>query len=183
MAKESSPFSFDGDEVYMDRKLEGMTEEELLSLKAGLYKVSEVEKVLNLEAGTLRNLAIKIAEQGESPYTKWGIGNSKISHWVVRISVFSKHWEKEIKPQIKRMNLDVRPLPKNLSPEELCRFEGIIKLSDLKGKFPFHQQSIKNQVRKLGEQSRDRMGCWKEESHFYVDLQPFLKWINKFKYH
>ena len=182
MRNEPHPFSFNPDEVYMDKKLEGMTEEELLNLKSGLYKVSEVEKVLKLDPGTLRNLALKITEQGGSPYDQWGIGNSKISHWVVRISVFSKHWESEIKPQIKRMNLEVSHLPKQLSPEELCRFEGVIKLSDLKGKFPFHQQSIKNQVRKLGEESRDEMGCWKEESHFYVDLQPFLKWINKFKY-
>lgn len=182
MKNERTIFSYEPDEVYVDRKLEGMSERDLLKIRTGLYKVSEVEKVLELEPGTLRTLALKLAEQGESPYDRWGIGNSKISHWIVRMGVFSKHWEKDIKPQIKRMNLKIQNLPKNVSPEELCNFEGIIKLSDLKGKFPFHQQSIKNQVRKLGNDSRDKMGCWKEESHFYVDLQPFLKWINKFKY-
>ena len=179
---EGIAFSFEADEVYIDQKLEGMTEKELLAIDTGLFKVSEVEKVLDLQPGTLRTLALKVTEQGESPYERWGIGNSKISHWVVRMRVFSKNWEREIKPQIKRMNLDVKPLPSGLSPEELCGFDGIIKLSDLKGKFPFHQQSIKNQVRKMGEESRNKMGCWKEESHFYVDLQKFLKWISRFKY-
>lgn len=182
MPDKNAPFIFNEDEVYMDGKLEGISEEEFLSYDTGLYKVSEVEKVFGLQPGTLRNLALKLTEAGESPYEMWGIGNSQISHWVVRAKVFTKVWEKEIKPHIKRMSLNVKPLPKDISPEELCEFDGVIKLSDLKGKFPFHQQSIKNQVRKLGEKARDKMGCWKEESHFYVDLQPFLKWISKFKY-
>ncbi len=182
MGEKMSNFFFEEDEVYMDQKLEDYTEEDLLKLDYGLYKVSEVEKVLQLQPGTLRTLALKITEQGMSPYEKWGIGNSKISHWVVRISVFSKYWESEIKSQIRSMNLNVKSLPKEVTPKDLCDFDGIIKLSDLKGKFPFHQQSIKNQVRKLGEESRKEMGCWKEESHFFVDIQPFLKWISKFRY-
>jgi len=177
-----NPFSFEPDEIYMDRKLEGMTPEELLSLDTGLYKVSEVERVLGLQPGTLRSLALKLTEAGESPYEKWGIGNSPISHWIVRIKVFGKRWESEIKPQIKLLNLNVKHLPEKISPDELCELDGVVKLSDLKGKFPFHQQSIKNQVRKIGEKSREEMGCWKEKSHFYVDIQPFLRWISKFKY-
>ena len=182
MTNENPFFDFQPDEVYVDRKLEGMSEEEFLSLDTGLYKVSEVERVLNLQPGTLRTLALKVTEQGSSPYERWGIGNSKISHWVVRARVFNVNWEKEIKPLIKNMNLNVKALPKDASPSELCNFDGIIKLSDLKGKFPFHQQSIKNQVRKMGEESKEVMGCWKQDSHFYVDLQRFLKWIRKFRY-
>ena len=175
-------FCFEQDEIYMDRKLTDMSAAQLLTRKTGLYKVSEVEKVLEIPPGSLRAIALKIAQKGESPYRKWGIGNSKISHWVVRIKVFAKHWEKEIKPVIDQMNRTLLTIPDNVTPEELCGLEGIIRLSELKGKFPFHQQSIKNQVRKLGEQSREKMGCWKEKSHFFVDLQPFLSWINRHRY-
>lgn len=177
-----NPFQFEPDEVYMDQKLDGMTEQELMSLDTGLFKVSEVERVLRLPSGSLRTLALKVSEAGESPYQKWGVGNSPISHWVVRIKVFSKHWEKEVKPLVRPEPDGVVKLPKNLSPEALCKFNGIIRLSELKGRFPFHQQSIKNQVRKLGEQAREEMGCWKENNHFYVDLQPFLAWMNSHRY-
>ncbi len=180
--REDLLFNFEPDEIYMDQKLEGMNEKELMKIKTGLYKVSEVEKALELQPGTLRNLAMKIMEHGESPYEKWGIGNSKISHWIVRMKVFTKRWEREIKPKIRYMNMDVRVLPQNATPEEVVHFDGIIKLSDLKGRFPFHQQSIKNQVRKNGEKSKEEMGCWKDGNHFYVDVQRFLKWISKFKY-
>ena len=175
-------FCFEADEIYMDRKLEGMTQRQLLARKTGLFKVSEVEKVLGIPPGSLRAVALKVAQSDESPYRKWGIGNSKISHWVVRIKVFAKHWEKEIKPVIDQMNRTLLTIPNKVTPEELCGLEGIIRLSELKGKFPFHQQSIKNQVRKLGEESRQEMGCWKEKNHFYVDLQPFLSWINRHRY-
>jgi len=175
-------FNFEPDEVYMDQKLDGMTEQELLSLDSGLFKVSEVERVLRLPPGSLRSLALKVADAGQSPYGKWGIGNSPISHWVVRIKVFSSCWENEIKPLVNPEPEGIRKLPKNLSPEALCQFNGVIRLSELKGRFPFHQQSIKNQVRKLGDQAREVMGCWKENSHFYVDLQPFLAWMSSHKY-
>jgi len=187
MAKEESlsedrVFHFEPDEIYVDQKLEGMTESDLMKINTGLYKVSEVEKALELPSGALRNLAMKVMEHGESPYRKWGIGNSKISHWVVRMKVFSKRWEKDIKPLIRHYSMDVKSLPRHATPEDVLGFDGIIKLSDLKGRFPFHQQSIKNQVRKKGEASKEEMGCWKDGNHFYVDVQRFLKWISKFKY-
>ena len=69
-----------------------------------------------------------------------------------------------------------------ISPDELCNLDGNFKLSELKGKFPFSAQSIKNQARKLGDQSRDQMGCWKDGSHFYVNMQSFLKWLGSHKY-
>ncbi len=166
----------------MDGKLEGMNEEQLLELDSGLFKVSEVEKVLELEPGALRTLALKLARKGESPYRKWGIGTSAISHWVVRIKVFAKRWEDEIKPLLVGTERFVGALPGELTPEELCRFDGVVRLSDLKGRFPFHQQSIKNQVRKLGICSRETMGCWKDRNHFYVDVQRFLSWINQHRY-
>ena len=182
MVEKKVNFFFSPDEIYMDQKLDGVSENELLNYKTGLYKVTEVEKVLKLAPGTLRTLAQKQMKRGKSPYREWGIGNSEISHWIVRMKVFSKVWEKEIKPLIKDSPQDVKPVPKKISPAELCKLDGNFKLSELKGKFPFSHQSIKNQARKLGEESKSVMGCWKDGSQFYVNMQSFLKWLSSHKY-
>ena len=180
--EEPFQFSFEPDEVFVDKGLEGYSEKDLLTQKEGLFKVTEVEKVLKLHPGTLRSMALKIQKEGKSPYRDWGIGKSAISHWVVRIKVFRDVWEREIKPLIKNHAPEVEHIPKSIGPRELVQLEGVFKLADLKGKFPFSHQSIKNQARKLGSKSRDTMGCWKEGAQFYVDMQPFLKWLSTYQY-
>jgi len=182
MLTQSPTFHFDQDEVFTDESIEGLSEEEFLKIRHGLYKVSEVERVLDIPKGSLRNAAVRYEKQGGKPYQDWGIGNSPISHWVVRMRVFSRVWKSKVEPQIHRSPTGIQSLPPNINAEQLVRLEGIYRLADLKGKFPFSHQSIKNQARKHGVSSRDVMGCWKEGTQFYVDMQPFLKWLTFFKY-
>lgn len=182
MLTQSPTFQFEQDEVFTNQSIEGLSEGELLKIHKGLFKVSEVERVLNIPKGALRNAAVRYEKQGGKPYQDWGIGNSPISHWVVRMRTFSKTWKSKIKPHIHRLPDGVQTLPSNISADDLVRLEGVYRLADLKGKFPFSHQSIKNQARKHGDGSRDIMGCWKEGTQFYVDMQPFLKWLTHFKY-
>lgn len=177
-------FRFEPDEIFLEREeLEGVGVDTFLSLEKGVVKVAEVEKILDLEPGTLRNLAQKYMKQNKSPYKELGIGNSSICHWVVRLSVFNKMWHSRIQPQIAKSKPSVKTIPDSISPQDLCKLEGIYKLSDLKGRFPFSHSTIKNQARKFGDESRHAMGCWKEGSQFYVDMQPFLAWLANFEYH
>lgn len=179
-AAQQPQFAFSPDEVFSEDKLSEMTQEEFLKTRSGLFKVADVEKLFNLNPGTLRNLALKLQRRGESPYEKWGIGNSAISHWVVRAKLFCPAWEKEIKPHIQPPK--VLTIPEDIAPGDLVKLEGVFRLSELRGRFPFSDTSIKNQARKLDEQSRHIMGCWKSGSHFYVDMQPFLKWLAEHQY-
>lgn len=173
-------FAFAPDEVFSEEKITEMTQEEFLQLRTGLFKVADVEKLFNLNAGTLRNLALKLQRRGESPYEKWGIGNSAISHWVVRAKLFCVAWENEIQPCIQPAK--VSTIPEDIAPEKMVKLEGVFRLSELRGRFPFSDTSIKNQARKLDKDSRTVMGCWKSGSHFYVDMQPFLQWLADHQY-
>lgn len=179
-AHTEAPFAFAPDEVFSEEKLHEMTPEDFLELRTGLFKVADVEKLFDLNPGTLRNLAIKLQRRGESPYEKWGIGNSPISHWVVRAKLFCPKWESEIRPHIQPSK--VSTIPEDISPQALVKLEGVYRLSELRGRFPFSDTSIKNQARKLDKESRKIMGCWKSGSHFYVDMQPFLKWLADHQY-
>jgi hypothetical protein len=175
-----SIFAFAPDEVFSEEKLTDMSVKEFLQLRTGLYKVADVEKLFDLNPGTLRNLALKLQRRGESPYQKWGIGNSTISHWVVRAKIFCPAWDKEIKHHVQPAKIST--IPDDISSEELVALEGVYRLSELRGRFPFLDTSIKNQARKYDTKSREIMGCWKSGSHFYVDMQPFLKWLADHQY-
>lgn len=174
--------NFEADEYFCENPPTNLTESDLLKINTGLYRVADIERVLKLPSGALRNAAHRYERQGGQPYEDWGVGNSPISHWVVRMRVFSKAWPRVIKSQIFKAPDGTRDLPTDLTPDELSKLEGIYKLSQLKGKLPFSHQCVKNQARKYGRASRMRMGCWKQGSQFYVDMQPFLGWIAKNKY-
>lgn len=182
MIAQAFALNFDQDEYFCEQPLENLSEKELLKIKSGLYKVADIERVLKLSPGTLRNTASRYERQGGHPYRDWGIGNSPISHWVVRMRIFSTAWQKLIKPQILKAPEGIAHLPPDITTDQLIHLKGIYRLSQLKGRLPFSHQSVKNQARKHGHSSRMTMGCWKEGSQFYVDMQPFLAWIAKNRY-
>lgn len=158
---------FAADEMQI-RKVEDDWDEPSLLSQEGIFFLKDVVKALDLSPVKLK----KEAKDCEDSWEEMGIRKTW-THWIVRMKVFSKWYEKRRPNRIQRVNPD-------WDGNELLQQRGKFFLTEVCEKIPFSSHQIRYQAKK-NKNARVDYGIWKEPEYsaFVVQMEVFSKWVRK----
>lgn len=161
--------------------------EELLS-KAGVFKLTHVCQILDINQPALRKLLNEETKSGKDTYALYGLKKEQ-GGWYVRMKVF-RHIFAKIKDRVgsAKRKLTLQKLPKEMSRVDFFKLTGTYKLADVMelNHLPYSYDQTVAMVKRLSSTGislqvpQNPTGCWldSEKSRFWLcDFQPFLAFI------
>ena len=162
---------FQPDEMNLRSVNSEWSENELLQ-QTGIFYLKDVTNHLGLASSDLKKQAREFQTQDIDPWVRMGIRKTW-THWIVRMTIFSKFYQAEGPLRIQRVN-------PNWDANDLLSKTGIFYLTEVCTKLPFTPHQIRYQVKQSGD-ARTDFGVWKDPNHksYLIEMQVFAKWIRE----
>jgi len=162
---------FESDEMKLASVDPNWSEEDFLE-QEGIFYLKDVASKLEIPSSEIKKRALALEKKGNSAWLKMGVRKTW-THWIVRMTVFSKYFETLAPSRIRRVD-------SNWDANFLMAQKGRFFLSDVCEKLPFTADQIRYQARH-NTKSKQEFGVWKEPRHksYLVDMETFAKWIRK----
>ena len=167
----SSGQVFESDEMKLAGVEPNWSEEDFLD-QEGIFYLKDVANKLEIPSSEIKKRALAMERSGKSAWLIMGVRKTW-THWIVRMTVFSKYFESMAPSRIRRVD-------PNWDSNFLLAQKGRFFLSDVCEKLPFTADQIRYQARHNAKSKQD-FGVWKEQRHksYLVDMEVFSKWIRR----
>lgn len=162
---------FESDEMKLAGVDPNWSEEDFLD-QEGIFYLKDVANKLEIPSSEIKKRALAMENKGKSAWLKMGVRKTW-THWIVRMTVFSKYFESMASSRIRRVD-------PNWDGNFLLGQKGRFFLSDVCEKLPFTADQIRYQARH-NRKSKHEFGVWKEPRHksYLVEMETFSKWIKQ----
>lgn len=162
---------FHSDEMRLSGVDPKWSEAEFLK-KEGIFYLKDVANKLEVPSAEIKKMALALEKKGGSGTAWEQMGVRKTwTHWIVRMTVFSKFFESMATTRIRRVS-------SVWDGNTLLAQKGRFFLTEVCEKIPFTPDQIRYQARHNPD-SQKEFGVWKETKHksYLVDMETFSKWI------
>jgi len=158
---------FDENELLIKRVNPAWTLDQLLE-QSGLFYFKDMHALLNISRQRPTQISRNLHEQNLNPWTTCGL-RKVWTHWLVKMPLFAPYYNTLKIRHIKRVDT-------SWDGNFLITQQGVFLLAQVCKKIPFSTHQIRYRARK-NPNAREEYGIWKEDDHFFVQMELFGPWI------